>query len=514
MIVDVDGSTPLPAAQRYDVCIAGGGVAGIVLARALARRGRRILILEAGDFEYSDESQSLYSGTITGREYFDLDTARLRHLGGTSNHWGGWCRPLDAHDFQKRNYIEGSGWPIDIDDVEPYLAEAEEILEISDFLPDKPLAGSNDELKEFFFRFSPQIRFGDKYRDFLASSDAIDVFLNANLVDIELDTDNGRVSAFAFRGYNDDETVHKPVADHYVLALGGIENARALLNANRQVPQGIGNEADLVGRYFMEHLHNTLGYYVVDSSKTRFGDMDRYVSPTPDAIQRAGIANAGFRLNGVKGLPETGIADEARRIFNEAKRQVQAALCANDAIADYFRTIRKLKCGPRREWARGRTVLADRSGLFRVASEQVPNRNSRVTVSADKDRFGLRKAVLDWRLSPQDKITVRTGAMKIAKYFARQDIGRVKLLPWVLDENSDDFPGMSDGEEVGGFHHMGTTRMGLSKHDSVVDKHCRVHGIKNLFVTGSSVFRTGGHANPTFTIVQLALRMADRLAQI
>ncbi|NQV21790.1 MAG: GMC family oxidoreductase [Rhodospirillales bacterium] len=513
MIIDTDSSTAPPPAQRYDVCIAGGGVAGIVLAHKLAQHGKRILILEAGDIDYSDESQSLYEGSNIGREYFDLDTARLRYLGGTSNHWGGWCRPLDRYDFEKRDYIENSGWPIGLQDVDPYHAAAKEIVEISDFPSDIPLAGSNGGLKEIFFNFSPPVRFGDKYKDFLASSKEVDVFLNANLIDIELDTDNGSVSAFTFRGYSDDSPVRKSAADKYVLALGGIENARALLNANRQIPQGIGNETDLVGRYFMEHIHNTLGYYVMDSSKTRFGDTGRFVSLTSKAMQQTGLTNAGFRLNSLESIQDEGVTVNAQETFNRFKLLVQDALCANEVIADYFRTLKTLKCGPRRIWSTDKSSHPDRSGLLRVASEQIPNRNSRVTITAKKDRFGLRTAVLDWRLLPQDKISVRTGALKIATYMASQDIGRVKLLPWVLDENNHDFPGVTDGEEVGGFHHMGTARMGLSKQDSVVDRHCRVHGIKNLYVAGSSVFTTGGHANPTFTIVQLALRLADHLAR-
>ena len=493
MIVDIDQAAPIPLAARYDACIAGGGVAGIVLAFSLARRGRRILVLEAGGLEFSDESQSLYRGTNVGHDYFDLDASRLRFLGGTSNHWGGWCRPLDAYDFEALDHIERSGWPIDISDLEPYLPEARDILEIAEFPPEATLGGSDGRLKEIFFRWSPPVRFGEKYGDFLAASESVDVFLNANLIDIELDPDSGRVAAFLFRGYGDGAATHRAVADEYALALGGIENARILLNVNRQVPRGVGNGTDLVGRFFMEHPHYDLGVYVSGSNKMVFGKKRRFIAPTVKLMRDAGIANAGFRLQP--------IIDTSNSVVDLAKSLIKDALCASDVIADLFRTIRHLRC-PNLTGA----------GRLTVASQQVPNANSRVTLSEETDRLGLRRVVLDWQLTPLDKKTMRVGAMEIAKHFALHDIGRVKLFDWVLDEDDPSTPSLDAGEEVAGNHHMGTTRMGVSRQDGVVDANCRVFGVDNLYIAGSSVFPTVGHANPTLTIVQLTLRLADHLA--
>ena len=495
MIVDIDQAVPLPLAAGYDICIAGGGVAGIVLAYTLAGRGKRILLLEAGGYEFSENSQSLYSGANIGREYFDLDVTRLRYLGGTSNHWGGACRPLDVHDFKRHDHIDESGWPIGITDIQPYLSEAREIMEISDFPAERALNGSGGRLREISFRISrPPVRFGEKYREFLASSDAVDVFLSANLIDIDLDPDSGRVSAFTFRGYGEGGPIYKAYADRYVIALGGIENARTLLNANRQVPQGLGNDHDLVGRYFMEHLHHTLGYHFTDSTKTRFGETNRAVSPTVEMMRREQIANGAFVIGGIYSF------DDWSFPANVMLRS-RAVLCANEAVKDFVeRMIGPLRCRP------------DRSGSLSVFSEQIPNRNSRIRLSDENDRFGLRRPVLDWQLLPMDKKTIRTGALEIAKYFARNDIGRMKILDWVLDENDPLPPGIDKGEQVGGNHHMGTTRMGASRQDGVVDRDCRMFGVENLYVAGSSVFCTVGHAHPTLTIVQLALRLRDHLA--
>jgi choline dehydrogenase-like flavoprotein len=147
-----------------------------------------------------------------------------------------------------------------------------------------------------------------------------------------------------------------------------------------------------------------------------------------------------------------------------------------------------------------------------MSSEQFPNAHSRVLLSEERDRFGLRRPALDWRLTPADKDTIRTFSVEFGKYLARSGTGFAKVHPWVL-EDSASFPGLDDGEEVGGFHHMGTTRMGADARDGVVDRDCKVFGIDNLYVAGSSVFRTSGHANPTLSLVQLALRLADHLAK-
>ncbi len=500
MIVDIDQAPPLPPATRYDACIAGGGVAGIVLAHRLAGHGRKVLLLEAGGLEYSDESQGIYSGTNVGYDYYDLDFCRLRYLGGTSNHWSGRCRPFDAYDFERQGHIEGSGWPIGIAELEPYLMETRSILEVPEFPADVELEGSEGRLKEIYFHHSADpepVRFGEKYRDFLASSEAVDVFLNANLVDIELDSDSGRVAAFLFRGYGDSGSLQRAVADRYVLALGGIETPRLLLNARHQMPQGLGNETGLVGRFFMEHPGRDVGYFVLTSGTTSFGSQLRWLAPTAKLMQDEGIGNANYDLEVIRERPELSLVQRAKAL---AKR----AVCSSDVLVDWAMTMRRLKC---------RRSTPEGAGLIRVHSEQVPNSNSRVTLSEKTDRFGLHQAVLDWRPTPQDKRTVQKIAMEIAKYMARSDIARVKLLDWVLDEDDPAFPDAGHGGSMAGSHHMGTTRMGISKQDGVVDGDCRVFGVDNLYVASSSTFRTGGHANPTFTIVQLALRLADHLAR-
>jgi hypothetical protein len=268
-----------------------------------------------------------------------------------------------------------------------------------------------------------------------------------------------------------------------------------MLNANRQIPQGIGNDTDLVGRFFMEHPSNGVGYCVLGENKLGFGEIRRFVAPTSKLMRDAGIANAGYRILPIADARELGISDRA-------VSQVNDALHADDVVADFVRTVKPIK-------------TPDLKGVMQlsVAAEQVPNANSRVMLSGETDRFGSRRAVLDWQITPLEKKTMRVGALEIAKHFARRDIGRAKLFDWVLDEHDPSIPGFGDGHEVAGRHHMGTTRMGATERDGVVNPNCRVFTVSNLYVTGSSVFPTSGHANPTLTIVQLALRLVDHITE-
>lgn len=506
MIFDFDQALPSSSSTKYDICIAGGGVAGIVLAITLASRGKRIALLEAGGVDLSVKSQELYTGENIGLEYFGLDECRLRYLGGTSNHWGGRCRPLDAHDFEQRDYIADSGWPIDIGDLQPYLAEARGVLELEDFPSETPLVGSNGKLIEPLFRFSQlgyhrsgksRVSLQEKYHDQLRASEAVDVFLNANLMDIELDSDKGRISGFIFRGYNANAKPNKIVGDQYVLALGGIENARMLLNANRQMTHGIGNENDLVGRYFMEHPIRAAGWYVADSTRTRYGSGVQLISPSARMQVSSGIGSATFEFRKLDSLGDGGIVDGAKGL-------IRHAACANDTIREFVTSARPLRCRP------------NVSGIVVAEIEQAPNRNSRVILSGQKDRFGLRRPALDWQLLPIDTKTIHASAMEIATYFARQDIGRMKLYSWMFNQNDEAFPEFDDNEIVrmAQRHHMGTTRMASTKREGVVDRDCRVFDVANLYIAGSSVFTTSGRANPTLTIVQLALRLRDHIAKL
>ena len=469
----------------FDVCVVGSGPAGMTLARRLGQRGLSVGLFEAGGLEFTSESQALYEGKTSGRPYFPLDGARLRFFGGSSNHWGGWTRALDPHDFESKAHHPLSGWPIVKSDLDPYAAEADEILNLPRGIPAPdimPEAAS--DLLPGLFRFSrPTARFGEKYRSEIAASTTVRVFVNANLVDLRLNESRRAVSEAVFRSYARADTFSVK-ARAFALCLGGVENPRALLNADSEIPSGLGNEHDLVGRYFMDHPHAPIGRAVIRIPLTWM----LVYSPTPTMMEAKRILNFGLRIGD---FDQWNAGD-----FTGALRPEPACTVDFDALLTAEMNGEEPLCPAH---------VAD---IF-VACEQSLNADSRVKLISERDRFELRKAELDWRLSEMDFRTLRTAAEEAAQKLAELDVGRMKILDWALGERDP-----SAAELYGGPHHMGTTRMSDDPKAGVVDANTKVHSLENLYVGGSSVFATSGHANPTYTIVQLALRQADHLAKL
>jgi hypothetical protein len=456
----------------FDVCICGAGPAGIVLARALERKGRRVALMEGGGFEPSAESQQLYRGELRGMPY-SLDGSRLRYLGGTSNHWEGQTRPLDARDFEPLSHHPMNEWPIKRSDLDVYADEAASILDLPETdTPFDMFRGREKGLLQITWRMSPPTRFRTKYRESLIKSDSMALCLDASLVDIELEPSLLSVSSFAFRAPQQAEPF-KVRARHFAICCGGLENARVLLLADRQVPRGIGNRHDLVGRFFSEHVELDVGRVVMRSEQ---------------------------------GLGCTYLASDSVIL----ERQCLSFAVGLDAAAKDASSIGRAICALPFSERLGRAVLgrapachdADVIALI----QQACSPDNRVTLVDRKDRLGLRQLALDWRLTDLDRLTIRSAAIEMGRALAEHDLGRMQLAQFLARSEAP-----AADQVRGQNHHMCTTRMSASPSTGVVDGNCRIHGIANLYMGGSSVFASAGLSNPTYTIVQLALRLADHL---
>lgn len=473
---------------RYDACIAGSGFAGITIARELAAKGRKVVLLEAGGDDWSDESQNIYEGQTVegdGLEYWGgLETCRLRYFGGTSNHWAGLCIPFDAVDFEQREIYDFPNWPFEKSEFDQFFDRAADIIDITgkSFAPPKNDRWKSSKLRLIGRVKSPPTRLKEKYFAEISANDSnIDLILNCNLVDIRLTSNLAHVEKIITKNYRGQEFSF--TANRFVIACGAVENARLLLNCDSQIPTGIGNHSDLVGRCFMEHLNVPMGRFVGDPTFWRGGS--KGFKPTRDFIISQRIGNSSLSLDSDSNPQTYGRLRVLKRI-------VRDAVCSSDTLTNLSRAISNVNCPG--------------DGQISTLCEQVPNRNSRVTLGREKDALGLRRVILNWQINNQDRKTIRTLAMTLATELARQDLGRVQLQDFILDKGSD--------ISIGGHcHQMGTTRMSENSRYGVVDRNSRVHGMDNLYIAGSSIYPTGGGNNPTLAIVQLSLRLADHLLQ-
>ncbi len=496
----MDYATPM----RGDVCVIGGGAAGITLARTLAAAGVDTILLEGGEEEPTERSQSLYSGRMetvhrTREEDGDyLTSSRLRYFGGSTNHWTGWCRPMEPLDLEARPWVPHSGWPIAHDDLARWYSRACTLVDIPDFEPDhgasrtggrSPVLADAPGLRTRIVQFSRPTRFGPKYRDELAASTAR-VVLGAAVLRLraEVGATGRRVSRAEVK--LEDGAKITVEARRFVLACGGIENARLLLLSDRELPAGLGNDHDLVGRFFADHPHCArAGEAVLPGLAGGFDAGRLYFEARRDRHARRARTRGVFVLS-----PEVQRDEQLLGATVILTPRERAPRGRTRGVSDLAKAL-------------GRAAGADVSGPYlrvsvSVRAEQAPHRDSRVTLMDDVDRLGMRKARLDWRASDHDARSIHRTLELLGQDLGITFAGRAQI-----EFDLEDPWSRTRGES----HHIGTTRMGADPTTGVVDADCRVHGIDNLWVAGSSVFPTTGSCGPTLTLLALALRLADHL---
>jgi choline dehydrogenase-like flavoprotein len=518
---------PSGTVLESDICIVGAGAAGIAIALELGNSGLDVLLLESGGLEPDTETQSLYVGTNVGVGYFGLDVSRLRVFGGTTLHWAGVCRPLDPIDFTVREWVPHSGWPIDYDDVAPWYDVAQRLCEVGeyDYSSEGWEAAGNpryqlDEsrVRTSMSRLSPPTRFGLHYRDALEQLDNVRMMLWANVVDVSTSGDGRHVEQVRVRTLSGNELHAR--ARRFVLATGALENARLLL-VSRQGDHAVGNRYDCVGRYFIEHPRANPGVFLpADSSTNQRLYLEETVHPeeglrgraffvpTPAAQRQEGLLNCRAHIENAPQLQTLRVQSSGGIAAVNAARDAARDRSAAEVmlhLATALRSIDDIAVYTYRRFIRPPPPVSAYPLLMHV--EQAPDPDSRVTLGEDHDALGLPRLTLDWRLGEPERHTFRRFCEMLGEEFGAAGLGRVQ----VLDE--DPVTGLPVAHR-GSWHQMGTTRMSASPRTGVVDADCRLHDVENLYVAGSSVFPTSGHANPTLTIVALAARLANHLRQV
>ena len=537
MLIDIQ-ELPENTLIESDICIVGAGAAGITLAREFIDQPYQVCVLESGELDFEEATQSLYQGENRGVPYFPLQESRARYLGGSTNLWGGWSRPLDDIDFEDRPWMPYSSWPIPKAELNPYYQRAQKVCGLG---PDKyDFADWEDALKELQIHRPPlgeqietyvwqivppsHLRFGQTYKAELEQANNIKTYLHANVVEIE--TNDPARSVTRLRVATLEGKKFWVSAKAFILAVGGIENPRLLLASNQVQGNGLGNQHDLVGRFFMEHPYLQSGeiefseppvLYTKKNIKVGEAFLGTALGLSKPIQQQEQLLNFCTRL--VTILPDWVEAfnslkfklREKKGIFHEAFPTItegQRYRGDTSVLEDLSKVITNIDCVAARAYAKlfDKSFQSRQSNLCQthLIGEQAPNPDSRITLSAERDKLGVNRVQLDWRLSPIDKYTIKRSQEIIAEEFARSGLGKVQI-ELTNDESWDSV--------VGSYHHMGTTRMSSNPSEGVVNQDCRVHGISNLYVAGSSVFPTSGLSNPTLTLIALAIRLADHLKE-
>lgn len=515
------------------VCIVGAGPAGLSIALEMARRGIDTIVLESGGLRADSDTTELTRCENVGLPYDVGPGFRSRFLGGSSNCWGGWCRPWEPWELEPRDWVPGSGWPIRWGDVAPYLGRTMQLLKLGPPRFDAEhwaqAIGRDDvrriptdpgRLYDVVAQFSPPVRFGVHYRAALAAARSVRIYLYANVVDIGTDSPATTVRDLSVRTLSGRRFTVR--ARHVVLATGGIENARLLLASNRIESAGLGNRHDLVGRYLADHPRLSSGsvrfrpgwqrnkfydfkfHYQNDAVGANGTRVAACFMLSPKIQQQEGLLNSVIWLNSIfRGERAKSVESLIRLRRRAGGMNVHGATVGEDVLQLLKDPLNPALFAAARVF-HPMSLVTDIE--MQALVEPEPYRDSRVTLSGERDALGMPRPKVDWRLGPLTARTFNRAFELLAEEFTRQGIAEVTLSPPVRD-------GQWRPELTGTWHHMGTTRMGASPSTGVVDSDCRVFGITNLYVAGSSVFTTSAASFPTMMIVMLALRLADHLAR-
>jgi choline dehydrogenase-like flavoprotein len=490
----IDART-LPAGTilETDLAIVGGGPAGITLALALAHTPIRIALFESGGLDFDSATQALYSGSLAGVRYLPLDASRMRYLGGSSNHWGGWCRPLDAIDFEKRDWVAHSGWPFGISELEPYFKRAQDLVEAGPWIYDgaepamtaiaPPLKLGDGGVYASWFQFSKTrdsvlpTHFGERYGDDLKHIPNLKLYLHANVTALKLAANAASVETLDVATLGGHAFTVKPKLT--VLALGAVENARLMLASDSVAAAGVGNQNDLVGRYFSDHPiprdTATLVCFAGDMASYYFnpaqvgGTLIRAAYAPTDAFKRS--AKVLGSLATVENPVELGDLDKAAIVT------AALAVGADAGNAKAF----SVGCG----------------------LELEPDPERRLTLTGARDALGMPRLKLTNRVSDSDFQRYRDTMKELGRQLLAAGSGMIRLNYSTREQ--------WEGALDWGDHHLGTTRMHTDSKQGVVDADSRVHGLANLFVAGGGVFPTYSASNPTMNLLALTLRLARHL---
>lgn len=521
MIIDLNNLDQAIAFQA-DLCIIGAGAAGIALAREFIHSPHSVILLESGGHAAEPESQALYDSEVIGYPHNGVHRGRARVFGGTTTLWAGQALPLDTMDFTERAWVPNSGWPLSRQQLEPFYLRAEKVmgLEPHDYMSSawpetlqSKLQFDRKKFRTLSSQFSRQPNFEVAYRKELLASPNVTVVLHANATCINSSENGSRADSLSVASLCGKQA--SVLSRFFVICCGGIESARLLLVSDAVHKNGFGNQNDIVGRYFQDHVQAATLAVQNGWSNLRLLHDARYVAGvarSPKLAASEQLQQSEGILNATVGITYDGFVEQNSPV-ESAKRVIKSVLNRRLSAASWA-DARRAAAAPHQILAAGYRRFIKGQPAFRmhgtphigIQCECAPIPTSRVTLSKETDRLGVRRTRLDWRLSPLVLKTVSAMVRAFAAELTRLGAGTCNVDN--IDSRTAADWGLFDAN-----HHIGATRISANPAHGVVDANCRIHAIDNVYIGSSSVFPTSGHSNPTLTILALVMRMADHLKE-
>jgi choline dehydrogenase-like flavoprotein len=549
---------PFGTLLRTEVCVIGSGAAGITAALELGRARQDVILLEGGGRRLQRRYQDTYKGRVEPSDLYrpelrslhpPLDTVRQKRIGGTTGAWGGRCYPLDAIDFETRDYVPCSGWPITREMLDPYYVRASRYAETGEYeylgrlafpmAPDYLLASTSDtEIDDSkIWRFSRPTDFGKTYRAKLRDETHVRVYSHGNALWLDIDGTDGRVRAVVAASAPGRE--FRVEAQHFIVAVGGLESARLLLASSQRSGSRMGSGHESLGRYYMTHLDGIVGNvhfrttvpkaaYSYERShdgvycrrllclKAETQLRERLLNlgsvfymPTPtDPAHRDSLLSAFVLAKEVMHYTNGGFRN--RRVGMSREEPLHLGQHVKNVMQHPTELASFAVRWPQKRWLTSRAVPSflakSKSGEYRLhfSAEQSPSLSNVVALDKDSDEFGIQRLHVRWSPSESDHESIVRSLGLIAS-----ELDRLGLASADVPRDTQELTQGMGGGFLGGTHAMGTARMSASPRTGVVDEDCRVHGMSNLFVASSAVFPTAGFGPPTLTIIALAVRVAE-----
>ena len=511
----IDFSAGDTTSYDADLCIIGGGIATYTMLSSFAGSTLRILVVERGGMTPGPDQEKEKSCTISGHPFEGHMDGRYFGLGGTSEYWGGQALPLEDFDLAKKDWVDFSGWPITIEDIKPFYSDAEKLFQVDPVAYDtdvfkmrslNPLPCDQSSIKLHFSKWSPRPNFKPNLVEKYTSHASTHILINAVVSSFDYDKESKQVNRIQIQNQSGKKGTVK--ATHFVLAAGGIENARLLL-VSPTLP-----ENKWVGRMFQDHptaqvatihpsdmksLQRYFGYFF----KGRTRCLPRLSLTTEAQKQRKLLAATAF----IQFLPKEGSVFEAlKQVYRSLVRWKMPKRKDTKKLLASLRKTGEVFPILKAYWGSGYVYVPDSLPRLTVMLEQVPSEKSFIGLSSSLDKYGMPVADIHWDISDATMHTLKEFCAILQTEMTKLSLGRMEWDSWLHEDHETIKQHLTDA-----FHHMGTTRMSPSDATGVVDEDCRMHGVRNLYVAGSSVFPTSGHSNPTLTFMALTLRLGRHL---